>query len=192
MRIGSESASRPATERHRAENKKSDRFAKVLKREKIARTEGEGAARAGEDPAKLSLGNAGRMALFQPVGSLSQTGGGIDGLRGSSAGATLPPELEALSSELGGRLELVKQAGAARELNITFESQAFAGLRVQLQQSAGAVNIHFISGSPEVTRLLRQHVGALRETLMQKGVRVRELKVGSAPARPASDGYKHA
>lgn len=189
------SRSTPQTaERRSADSKKSDRFARLVKREnKNDTASGDGALRAQEPQLKSPLVAIGNLpvvglAALAPQGSTS-----ADGLRSARSGSPLPPELQALTDELGARLEIVKDTGATRELNLSFESQAFAGLRVQLQQSAaGEVNIQFATQVPAISRLLRQHVGELRETLAQKGVKVRALTVGDAPARPSPERYSHA
>ena len=185
----------PPAERVGSNRAQGERFAKLIEREKNG--DNGGGVRAGlngAQDAKLNPALDVRKSLLiaGPNAVSSQSVALADEVQSSSSGTAAPPELETLAEELGARLELVNQAGTARDLNLTFESQAFAGLRVHLQQAAGEVGIRFMTNSPSISGLLRQHAGTLRETLAQKGVKVRAVTVAGFSARRFPEEHDHA
>jgi flagellar hook-length control protein FliK len=193
MRISAESVNdaRQNAEHRVDEQKTSDRFSQLLKskneksREKPVGKHGDGgAAQQKNPPATLDLLSVNPLAADASATRSSQASTGADPGKIAQPGASAPPEIEKLSTEMGHQIDIFKQEGRAEGVNITFDSKTLEGLQVQIRQQDGELGIRFVTQSDNVSKLLSRHTGELREALTSKGVRIRNIAISSTHNSP--------
>ncbi|HEX4167442.1 MAG TPA: flagellar hook-length control protein FliK [Bryobacteraceae bacterium] len=164
------------------EQKKSDRFLKVLKKDDGK--ERQEAKDKSKDPASLDTQY---MPLtltsteFTPV-PLPQPSA-VTHESGSTKDIPNDQHVERLADELGRQIELLKSDGRTNGINITFSSRTLDGLHVQVRQQDGGLAIRFVTQSEGVSKLLTQHTDQLRDALASKGVKVRNVSISNSSHR---------
>ena len=92
---------------------------------------------------------------------------------------TAPPEVNSLVNEVGHHIDIFKQDGATKAINITFDSKTLEGLQVQIRKQDGALAIRFVTQSDNVSKLLSRHTGDLQEALESKGVKISNIAISN-------------
>ena len=91
------------------------------------------------------------------------------------------PHITSLITELGHQIDVMKMNGKTNAVNMTFNSNTLQGLHVQIRrQEGGEVSIRFVTQSDSVSKLLAQHTDQLRETLSQKGMNIKNISISNA------------
>lgn len=99
--------------------------------------------------------------------------------KASHAAPTTPPQVDSLATEVGHQIDIFKQDGATKGLNITFDSKTLEGLHVQIRQQDGELAIRFVTQSDNVSKLLSRHTGELRDALESKGIKIRNIAISN-------------
>jgi flagellar hook-length control protein FliK len=200
MRISAESVNE-AKQRaeHRAdEQRTSDRFSQLLKsknekrQEKQVGNKGDG----GDAQEKNALAPAGALPV-NPVDAdatasrFTQPSTTADPGKIAQPGASAPPQIEKLITEMGHQIDIFKQGGRAEAVNITFNSKTLEGLQVQIRHQDGQLAIRFVTQSDNVSKLISSHTGELREGLTSKGVRISNIAISNDRSSPViqRNGY---
>ena len=103
----------------------------------------------------------------------------------SHAAATTPPEIHSLVTEVGHQIDIFKQNGETKSVNITFDSKTLEGLQVQIRQQDGGLAIRFVTQSDNVSKLLSRHTGELRDALENKGVKIGNIAISNTLTQSA-------
>ena len=97
----------------------------------------------------------------------------------SHTAATAPPQIDSLVTEVGHQIDIFKQNGETKSVNITFDSKTLEGLQVQIRQQDGGLAIRFVTQSDNVSKLLSRHTGELRDALENKGVKIGNIAISN-------------
>ncbi|HEY4048474.1 MAG TPA: flagellar hook-length control protein FliK [Acidobacteriaceae bacterium] len=193
MRISAESVNQAKQNaEHRVDEKKtSDRFSQLLKskteksKEKQVGSKEDGGDAQKKNPlAGLDLASMNALAADASASRLPQPSVAADPGKIAQPGASVPPEIDRLTTEMGHQIDIFRQGGKAEALNITFDSKTLEGLQVQIRQQEGELGIRFVTQSDNVSKLLSRHTGELREALMSKGVKIRNIAISNARTSP--------
>jgi flagellar hook-length control protein FliK len=192
MKISTDSinATRQQDERKADEQKKSDRFSKLMKSKNEANQakSSSGKSDAGNGAQQKSLQTSpdsqsvNPLALGDLSSHLSLASTTPDTAKASQASAATPPQVEQLTNEISHQIDVLKQGGKTEGVNITFDSKTLEGLQVQIRPQNGEMAIRFVTQSENVSNLLSKHTGELREALTSKGVKVRNITISSQNA----------
>jgi len=200
MRISTESVkqARQSAEHRNDEQKTSDRFSQLLKskneksQEKQASNKGDGGdAQQKDSYGAIDLQSMNSLGADASVSRASTSSTAADPGKIGQPGASAPPQIEKLITEMGHQIDIFKQGGKAEAVNITFDSKALEGLQVQIRQQEGELAIRFVTQSAKVSDLLSHHTGDLREALTSKGVKIRNITI-SAHATSVTHRNGHA
>jgi flagellar hook-length control protein FliK len=200
MRISAESVNEAKQKaEHRAdEQRTSDRFSQLLKsknersQEKQVGKKGEG----GDAQQTNQLAAAGSVS-GNPVDAdaaasrFLQSSTPADAGKIAQPGASAPPQIEKLITEMGHQIDIFKQGGTAEAVNITFNSKTLEGLQVQIRQQGGGLAIRFVTQSDNVSKLISSHTEELREGLTSKGVSIR-IAISNTRSAPVMQRDGHA
>ncbi len=88
-------------------------------------------------------------------------------------------DVNKLAAEIVQQFETVDYGVTIQSLNLTFSSKALVGLQVQIEKNQNSIAIHFITDSEPLSKLLIQNTSQLRETLSQKGIKVKGIAVSA-------------
>ena len=200
MRISAESINeaRQSAEHRVDEQKTSDRFSQLLKskneksQEKQAGNKGDGGdAQQKDSYGAIDLQSMNSLSADASGSRTSTSSTAADPGKTGQAGASAPPQIEKLTTEMRHQIDIFKQGGKAEAVNITFDSKALEGLQVQIRQQEGELAIRFVTQSAKVSDLLSHHTGDLREALTSKGVKIRNITI-SAHATSVTHRNGHA
>jgi flagellar hook-length control protein FliK len=200
MRISTESVKEASenTEHRVDEQKTSDRFSQLLKskneksQEKQAGNKGDGGdAQLKDSSGAIDLQSMNSLGADASVSRTPTSSTAADPAKIAQPGASVPPQIEKLTTEMGHQIDIFKQGGKAEAVNITFDSKTLEGLQVQIRQQDGELAIRFVTQSEKVSDLLSHHTGDLREALTSKGVKIRNITI-SAHATPVTRRNRHA
>jgi len=194
MRISAESANEARqSEDHRIDDQKtSDRFSQLLKSK-----DDKSQAKQSDNKAD-SADPLQQKGLSTPLDSVSGNLSGTDASMARSSlsfsaadaekitqpGASAPPQIEKLTTEIGHQIDVFEQEGGTQAVNITFDSRTLDGLQVQIRQHDGELAIRFVTHSDNVSKLLSRHSGELREALAGKGVRIGNIAITNTRHAP--------
>ncbi|MBV9157205.1 MAG: flagellar hook-length control protein FliK [Acidobacteriaceae bacterium] len=106
---------------------------------------------------------------------------GLPEVAGKSAQVSSAPvstDIERLASEIVDHISS-HQARGACSVEIQFNSQVLAGLRVNVRSEQGSISVNFLTAAPSVAAVVQKNLGSLRAALEGKGVRVSNLAVVS-------------
>lgn len=197
MKISAESVNdaRQNAEHRVDEQKTSDRFSQLLKskneksREKshdkqIGDKKDGGDAQKKSPPAALDLASINPLAADASPSHFSQSPLAADPGKVAQPGASIPPEIERLTTEMGHQVDIFRQGGKAEAINITFDSKTLEGLQVQIRQQEGELGIRFVTQSDNVSKLLSRHTGELREALTSRGVKIGSIAISNPRSSP--------
>jgi flagellar hook-length control protein FliK len=101
-------------------------------------------------------------------------------------------QIERLVNELGHQIDLFRVDGKTNAINITFSSKTLEGLHVQIRQQEGELAIRFVTQSDTVAKLISRHTDELRESLVGKGVKIRNIAIARTPDRAPQQGNRNA
>lgn len=201
MRISTEPVNqiRQKADRWSNEQKTSDRFSQLLKSKNEKNQEQQvGDREDGDDGRQKSRSSTFDLLSGNPAGtdaaasSLPQSSTAADPGRITQPATIASSQIEKLTAEIGHQIDIFKQGGRLESVNITFDSKTLEGLQVQIRQQDGAMAIHFVTQSDNVSNLLSGHTGELREALTSKGIRIRNIAVSSTHASPVRQRSGHA
>jgi flagellar hook-length control protein FliK len=193
MRISAETVNeaKQKAEQQADEQRTSDRFSQLLKSKNEKRQEKRSGDKGdvGDAQQKSPLAAAGLLSVnpveaavsdsrFSPPSTPADPG------KIAQPGASAPPEMEKLITEMGHQIDIFKQGGRAQAVNITFNSKTLEGLHVQIRQQDGELSIRFVTQSDNVSKLISSHTEELREGLTSKGVRIRNIAISNARSSP--------
>lgn len=193
MRISAESVNqaRQGTEHQVDEQKISDRFSQMLKSKnekshdkQIGDKKDGGDAEKKSPPAALDLASINPLAADASPSHFSQSPVVADPGKVAQPVASVSPEIERLTTEMGHQIDIFRQGGKAEAINITFDSKTLQGLQVQIQQQGGELGIRFVTQSDNVSKLLSRHTGELREALTSRGVKIGSIAISNARSSP--------
>jgi flagellar hook-length control protein FliK len=170
------------------DQKTSNRFSQMLKSKDQKQREDEKDTKNKKDSQDSHQNNSSVAAQPVPAtpfiagdSSLSTTSGPS---KTSQSVASTPLQIEKLVTEMGHQIDIFKQDGTAGAINITFDSKTLEGLQVQIRQQDGQLAIRFVTQSDNVSNLLSQHTGELRDALANKGVKIRNIAVSNTLTPP--------
>lgn len=109
-----------------------------------------------------------------------------------ASSANTPPQLHKLADELGQQIELHRTAASVRGIDITFHSRSMAGLQVQIREEKGELAIRFLAPSANSSLLLSRHSRDLKESLVNRGLRIRNVVVARGYLHATSSGGRSA
>ena len=184
--------------------KTSDRFSQALKNDQ-ARRDSEKAddkkaddKKDGQDVHKGSPAAAPAPVVQHAQVTPVPTVGGVDSLspavsssasvaasKTSHTAATAPPQIDSLVTEVGHQIDIFKQNGETKSVNITFDSKTLEGLQVQIRQQDGGLAIRFVTQSDNVSKLLSRHTDELRDALENKGVKIGNIAISNTLTQSA-------
>lgn len=99
----------------------------------------------------------------------------------------IPPELQQLVREIS----VVVNAPGQQQVNIEMNSNVLKGLHIRIDRQDGAVAIQFQSSSDEIARLLTKNVDALADALNERGVTLRDIRIGGPEKADNRQDYKN-
>lgn len=187
MRISADTVSETKqTDTRRSNDKKtSDRFSQLMKSKKEQSREQQHGNKGDAAPPKssgsqetASSQSANVLGVNDPTSRVPELQT-ADIEKTAQSGAGTAFQVEKLATEIGQQIDLVKQAGKTEGVNITFDSKTLEGLQVQIRQQDGEMAIRFVTQSENVSNLLSRHTGELTEALTGKGVKIRNISIGS-------------
>ena len=121
----------------------------------------------------------------------------VQGQQGVAAQATqatqeveavrVPRELAAVVDEI----HLATNQVGDQTMTVNLNSKTMEGLSFQLKKDAatGVIGVEFLSKSPEVTKLLEQHLTNVTQALAQKGINVGEVRVQPVVTGQQNSGF---
>jgi flagellar hook-length control protein FliK len=181
-----------------AAKKSTDRFSQVYKK-----TEAHGKA-PGDDKAKgeaqakklskdgspasstsLPLRNGGENSSTPPTPQEAQRSS-------KSGGSASSSQIHSLASEMSHHIEVFKQDGLTKGVNLTFDSKTLEGLQVQIRQQDGKMTIRFVTQSDSIAKLLSRHTDGLRDGLTSKGVSISNIAIARGGTGGSAQGNVYA
>jgi flagellar hook-length control protein FliK len=177
----------------------SDRFSQLLKskneksqEKQVGNKEDDADAQQKNLSAAVDLQSTNPSAADASASRFSQFSSTADPAKIAQPGASVSPQIEKLTTEMGHQIDIFKQGGKAEAINITFDSKTLEGLQVQIRQQDGELAIRFVTQSDNVSNLLSQHTGELREALTNKGVKVRNIAISNRETPTGMRRNEHA
>lgn len=196
MRISEQNVSdaRLNSEHQVDDQKTSNRFSQVLKSNEQAHREKENDVKSKKDtddshknatssPVPALPTDSLAVSISSPVGS-TQSASSVSA-KSPQPVASASPQIEKLATEVGHQIDIFKQEGSTQAINITFDSKTLEGLQVQIRQQGGELAIRFVTQSDNISKLISQHTGELKEALTDKGVKIRNIAVTNTLTSPA-------
>ena len=162
-------------DRRREEQKRSERFSEFVR--DLNRKDLRRRSRAnGSDFAAAETNPPNVVNTVNPKPAFSSDTGSVPS---QDTGGRQNPDINKLAAEIVRQFETLHYGGKVQGVNLTFNSEALQGLQVQIRQHQDDVAIRFVTNSESLSKLLTQNADRLRETLSQKGVRVKGIAVSA-------------